>query len=50
MLGHFDGKVIGIGPCMQERMMEELGLGARANALNGLQAAAMAVLTRGGGA
>ena len=37
------------GPWMKERRMKDLGLWARANAIDALQAAAMAVLTRGGG-
>lgn len=36
------------GPWMKERKMKDLGLWARANAIDALQAAAMAVLTRGG--
>ena len=37
------------GPWMKERNMKDIGLWARANAIDALQATAMAVLTRGGG-
>jgi hypothetical protein len=37
------------GPWMEEGRMKDIGLWARANAIEALQATAMAVLTRGGG-
>jgi hypothetical protein len=37
------------GPWMEDAKLKEIGLWARANAIDALQAAAMAVLTRGGG-
>lgn len=37
------------GPWMKQRQMKDIGLWARANAIDGLQATALAVMTRGGG-
>jgi hypothetical protein len=37
------------GPWMKDKKMKEIGLWSRANMLDGLQATAMAVLTRGQG-